>query len=1346
MGFDNSVINKRIKNIENKIINGNYDFNAEDIFYIRKVKALRETFLSAASLDDAIWDNPDLVEIVIDFDDTLVNRFKKAMSDVNRGIIDVDSSFYNSLSVKNQLLLKENILLKLKDEDYKLKSLFKVPDDLLHEVVKIIIDTKRYDSFEHFVIPYELYDEKLLDIFMQPYLNNDAYEIPIPGFRNVLDYNFLVEKYGMENFPLQFISFINKDNLSKLDFKVLCKKIKNNPKEFYYVDVSGLYRIFELYSDEEKQELQSLFLENDIIEPFFCKNFFTYDASDISDVNKEEIARKVSKALHRRGDSFQYDFLLNINGNDLKSNENIVSVCIENCNFVELFMANDLDFIKSLEFLKKHEQEIVSAIENYPKKLKSEILYSQQFGAFPNIMKAIIKKDPSLYNLSLFYDQLIKNGSPEDIKEINTFVKNSILERDEKDIVYVPSRIDIIEFLFEHKKVDLLSKLSYIPSGVDFKEYILPLIYKNNYTFFLHKALEKDYFIFYVQPDIMKEVLFKEYFSDVVLNTLINDNFKILGEFYSDKVYDFYREKLSEIYGSELMEKIDLLKICMGAEAIKYLNSNNSKGDTDLGEFVRSQDYETVKKFALLFRDRKFTRQDAEGVYDAIKQRKFKELFPEVVSINHNVIEAINNNDLESTNEYFRIINNYLDESFYNRLESYIKNIMNDNPYYDLSQVVNYEGMEFLNFLKVKIQNSLNDSDRKIYESLLAFTTDYYIVKKRGEYRNTYSMYKDINIPYTYLPKETKAFFAKSFISNKIPVIDSTEFKNNLINDLCDKYDFTPSLVEDLIRYYVGEEVVDNDVDLVRKNLYLFAKELRTRIDDEFEFEDQEMCIKNFLNDESLQKEYFIENINYAEEIFDDFGCEKICDLLNDDIRYELLKEIMDKYMPHKIPSYLYEAYYKIFNIDNIGEHFGSNYCSGFIKYIYDLPLQELRILVEKGIDRFTMFQYASDSVEDDFDRFSKKCAGVENNFLISVDPEPYSTGYDASERKDKYLEYKYLGYKTLETKACPVREIFDTDGKKVLCISGNYTISTPILGEKFGSCVKTFGIGSTLLDRIYEGDSALGMCTTTVVFKDLDTDEDISRANIIFNGNTVYINQSRFSINEKYSNKDVINLDKQFANVLIEQYDDIDNVVIFPGYAMKDASDEGLPVVTLPYNPTSGFGDNVYFDLYEGSKAYLLATTNENKNVLAPVHHYYRENNYPTSRSLIRVREGFDKEAIEKIYYRGKLLEIMGNADEDYVLKSDDITSDNIGEFSDVSDITEVVGIKNDNGTFTIYNDDWFLLVDNGKVYAKVIGYDRKRATKELVEVEKIISESYDRSTLQRDIKQHILEKKDTK
>ena len=215
---------------------------------------------------------------------------------------------------------------------------------------------------------------------------------------------------------------------------------------------------------------------------------------------------------------------------------------------------------------------------------------------------------------------------------------------------------------------------------------------------------------------------------------------------------------------------------------------------------------------------------------------------------------------------------------------------------------------------------------------------------------------------------------------------------------------------------------------------------------------------------------------------------------------------------------------------------------------------------------------------------------GDQNFKYISSNSSPNASTMSKEDRLNKSLDY----LKTIRTRKILTIPSLDKNfnlnsGKKINIVVGNY--SNPInltYGERTGSCMRLGGAGNSLYDFCLNDKNGFH-----IRFTNPTNGNFVSRVSGFRNGNTVFLNELRYSKDENYDNMDLVEACKLVANEIIELSRNsnfpIDNVVISPYYAMEESK---MNLVDLNIkNPTKGIG-NFYIDV--SNRSIVLATSNK--------------------------------------------------------------------------------------------------------------------------------------------------------
>ena len=312
---------------------------------------------------------------------------------------------------------------------------------------------------------------------------------------------------------------------------------------------------------------------------------------------------------------------------------------------------------------------------------------------------------------------------------------------------------------------------------------------------------------------------------------------------------------------------------------------------------------------------------------------------------------------------------------------------------------------------------------------------------------------------------------------------------------------------------------------------------------------------------------------------------------------------------------------------------------------------------------------------------------GINNYEYIKRNPSPNSSPISKEERLNKAIELTRKLHKRNYITVPPIDEDIELDGKKKINVSiGNATdLINLTLGERTGACMRIGGAGESLFEFCLLNENGFH-----ITFNDPNNGNLISRVSGFRNGNTVFLNQLRTSINSKYSNDDLKKACDIVANMLIEltknsEYP-IENVVISNGYAYTNGTIEDLGVSnikkTLP---------NFYSDVYE--QAIIVATSNNGSLVPLKLGAQNAEK-YEVSRS--KVKKTTSKDARNAIKHIESLDQLYDG------LELDDI---NIREIDSI---------------YCIYGEDWYISLDSNFEISSYIMKNSKNQSKAMEEINK--------------------------
>lgn len=1168
----------------------------------------------------------------------------------------------------------------------------------------------------------ELYETKRFDQIAK--IDTHLYYMPLDLIKKIIE-EFSYEEYESPTFFAYYPDLI-KDILDKLSVKCLSEVFENSnisydnfhriiPSDvalnalikkiktlvfpeptFINVDASKLDSRLYLI----KRDLSKIAIEQNILN--FLPYAFYYDYG-----TKEQREKLLIEYIEKTD---KIDELINnyITQNLVKDNEQILDIIIEK-GFLYTIIENNL-----LDAFPNKEQKIIDYIQNNHPKYSSicEPLYlSNELVNQPNILKAIIEN----YNIGVIYFSREKDNHYN--YEYNEKIGESvakILKRNNKIEIEKAASIkdengynDLIELFFKYKRYDnVLSILNtiYFHSREKFDRIIeqkIEIINQciNDSLYFTDKLIKNMSSVVISNKNLLKIITNNEYGATNLLSYV--NHHENLEDFYNHENFlyllDFFEKKYN-------INKERLLKFenQFGPKIIRYVENENVQAILKFSD-------ENFERFLSLFPKLEFTMQDLEASYDSLKQYEFSKKHADEVAMFPNILHSIQDNDEEKLQGYLNKIHNYLDKNFFNKLEKE----------YTLPEEYNEKNPKlFLLFVIEKIKHSNGDKKEK-YINILHHITDYYILKKREEYRTTYDMIQELDLPYVYNSKSLDSEMLKYFIINSHSyyvnyTIDSNnEIKrenislNKYLKQKMRAYNLDETLIEECINFYMNGTQWYNTrasgkftQNELKKNFKYLIKAITEIAKEEpthqpFNFY-AETIARTLDKEGKIKRDYIPGEIGI--ELFDVITSLKVdvlekCVLSNDEV-YESLKKQMIKRKLHLLPKSLK----KILNSQNINVSDDFTNIAAFISYYAQIYEKEKSTLASnnKPIDNITINLInilINAEVYSSVSSIYAQILGDADSKLIKANPGPNSASTKLA-NNGRLKEAVALTKSNFERKVVTIptfNEEFTLDNnKRIQVIAGNFTHPSNLThGERTGACMRIGGVGETLFQFCLKNPNGFH-----IRFEDPENGNYISRVSGFRNGNTVFLNELRYSCDqEKFSNEDVIEACKKAAEYLIELSKNssypIENVVIHRAYATSSMKDEN---VTLDKKNIKEGLPHFYSDVSDN--VIVLATTSKTDKF---------------------VPLNFDKKRIPK-YLPAREKTIKST---DIQIVSAKITRiDTIKKMLSGENYEYISAYEFPNGlTYAIVNEDWYIYVDEkGEIHKDIIDID-PRAKEEYAE-----------------------------
>ena len=419
---------------------------------------------------------------------------------------------------------------------------------------------------------------------------------------------------------------------------------------------------------------------------------------------------------------------------------------------------------------------------------------------------------------------------------------------------------------------------------------------------------------------------------------------------------------------------------------------------------------------------------------------------------------------------------------------------------------------------------------------------------------------------------------------------------------------------------------------ITEEEFNLIVSAIRERRKPDNSFKDKFKLYNRFI---TVLSNYFSDN-NNKDNLLEAFDGKKICILELQDIdMFQILKEmdvelfiknvlsdekvannlknvIKNKFIG-RLPKIMGQKFEKNYDIDLPG---GINNIGLFLtKYRQILERKQL-ILNSQGKNvelgninlSFPEIIEGISAVNSSTEEVKRLFGSSEYSDFIA-NPMPNSNNFERRRREDKIVKIADYLY-TLDKVTIPSEDIIIENNDKSLKINfviGNRTNPSNIChGERTGACMRVGGVGEGLFLKCLTDKNWFH-----IRIEDPKTHEYISRVSGFRKGNSVFLNQLRYSSNlEKYSNKDLQEFITIYATKLIKDTKGskypTENVFINTDYAMEGYNIGSSIEYHLGNKILEGYtlddvedlklrkDNNIWIDVK--AKAFLLATTEEGR------------------------------------------------------------------------------------------------------------------------------------------------------
>ena len=604
------------------------------------------------------------------------------------------------------------------------------------------------------------------------------------------------------------------------------------------------------------------------------------------------------------------------------------------------------------------------------------------------------------------------------------------------------------------------------------------------------------------------------------------------------------------------------------------------------------------------------------------------------------------------------------------------------------------------------IVEKLKDPSKK--EKYLPFLKEIveYTYKGIREYRaKELALPAQLRLPYTFEEKNRRNEITKYIIANckRFYISKDKSLQQSIIEEL-EKEGIDASIAIQTINYYCGVTNVDNPKE-VQKNIGKLVK-TATRIINENQLLD---TYGNPIDEKTIERaldgEYKLKRVYYVDEpsidlyqLLLNININLIKNnLLQNEEMYQLLLDIMTKKKLHALPEEL-KGLIKECRISDDYTNIAS-----FINFFVPILESERKRLASIGKrpeDALTGLASILTRAEtySSLSSVYSQILGDTDAKLIKANPGPNSAHnkIENNGRLKEAVELTMQNFKRQQITIPPFDETFTlNDDKKLNVIVGNFTDPSNLThGERTGACMRIGGVGETLFQFCLTNPNGFH-----IRFEDPETHEYISRVSGFRNGNTIFLNELRYSCNpDKYTDMDIVEACKKAAVRLIELSKDspapIENVVIAYQYAMTKSIE-----TTVPFHIKDNKEGLPKFYSDVGSDGVVLATTAKDSPIV-PID--FDKSKVPTYQP-VRPKIRFLRESPELIGRINRVASIKA------VL--------NGTNYEDLDSLHFEDGIL-----YGIVSDDWYVYLDeSGNIMGDYIDIDPRAKEEFLVHIEKL-------------------------
>lgn len=1274
----------KIEKIKEQILKNKLEFTNEEKFFISNNKDLKNIFFDILNKSPFLYEKiPKSWEIIFDNEavdilgDNLILWLSRANLNANCFVC---CNLFPYASKEAIAIITQELIDKLKT--------YKTENNTIYidkEEIMLLFDNKCYDILNNisesgFDIHFTKEEViKILNDFPFDKFNFHIFEKVIGN--NIKEYSNELIASDFNSLPISLLIAIAKNFYNRDDeiYKIIDERFKGDLSLFNNIRDVYLYEYLTIPLNTEKilniyQRLLDAGKSDLVLSCCSYKEILNED-------NVNKIIDLVLAGKYCIGMNATFDVLYEndkfIDALIKTGNLKLLSKYITYDNENEFYMYKEKYTDLFIEEINK-KNPYYKSIEIPPNTLIEIIFYDSR------VIKALINNDNFSLFTNIFDDNFVRKITENnDIKDL---IMNRILIDKDIDLTVtnylIPELANTIPNIFDellfHKRLDVLVQLfnKYSSDGLEVvlsDEQINMIIEQSVSDYSLAGNLLNNFMIVFKNSKLLDFFVNEaDIFANRILEHIEHNDDK--DYIYENSVYDILKNYFVGKYKFNSIQ-MEVLRNKFGNRLIRFLGNDNIKN-------LINSSSSKFNRFIELFPDVEFTIQDIEMIYDSLKQYEFTKVNTEIMSIFTDIKHSLEDN----TDEYIKLIIKIipvLDNHFSIKFKEYYPEFA--NGYKSGKQLVT----EVINNLTRE-----NNVEKNL--ELLHFITDYYIAINREAYRDNYNMEAELKLPYMFDEKDS---FNKLV---RCPI------NQNLINTIekifKEKYNLDKQLAHDCIVYwqYGNSRTYNCDIDVIKSNLKYVDKEAKAFLLASPLYTNQnlkENILKHIDKDTPIKRitlvpDKRIDILQILSELRLDLVEHYI---LNNEEIYQSLKDTMRKYKLHKLPD-CFKMLMESENIQISGELMNIGAFISYYAQIYEIEKKRLSI-INRSTEHIVLTIpniFINAEVYSSSSSIYSQILGADDSRLIKSNPGPNNASKKTinDERLKEAVEYTINNFSRKEVTVPTCNKIVTlSNGKQIRIIIGNFTHPSNLThGERTGSCMRIGGVGETLFNFCLTNENGFH-----IRFESLDG-VYISRVSGFRNGNSVFLNELRYSCTDVYNNDDVVNACYIASKMLIDMSNKsqapINNVFLHNAYATKEIA---LTTTTLNISNIKEGLPKFYTDI--GKDVIVMATSEKEKKY--------------TTINLDKTYVPSYLPAREKSHIGTLTKELLGYINRVFTIKK-------LLSGCDYQYIESYV--PESKIIYGIVNQDWYIYIDeNDNVYEDLIDID-KRAKEELEIARKLI------------------------